>query len=207
MAEPLGTKPITPEMVQQWLADVKAPQQWDLTYLPNIVLNLEQLRQQTPYQLKKEKKPIDRAQKAINELRRALTTLLNDPAFKVEEQYWADNPSGAAADFQKRAADTQAMLSSLVNISDRHRANDIWVELARDAYQFYQWLVPPPLANKANTKPRNSAVLFISKAVRAMGARPAASSRICQVVTAAGLYEAVHDLQGQHAVPLPETGV
>lgn len=192
MAKPLKLPPITADMVQQWLADVKAPQTWDLTYLPNIVLNLEALRQQTPYRLEKEKKPIDRAQKAIDELRRALTALLSNHAFKMEEQYWTDNPGGAAADFQKRAADARTMLSSLVNISGRSPQNDVWVELARDAYQFYQWLVPPPLPNKVSAQPGNAAVLFISMAVRAMGAKPAASSRICQVVTAADLYEAEH---------------
>lgn len=214
MAGPLGMEPITADMVQQWLADVKAPQTWDLTHLASVVLNLEGLRLQTPGRVEEEKrnKPIDRAQKAVDELHRALNALLNNPAFKLEEASWVGDPNGAASDFQKRTMDARTMLSSLVNISGRSPQNDLWIELARDAYQFYQFLVPPPLSNKANKKPNNPAVLFIRKAVNAMGEQPAISlSRIYEVVTtfntAADLYEAEHGLRVRRVVPLPEKGM
>ena len=156
-------------MVQEWLETAQAPQPWDLTYLPSIVRNLNELRKETPYREEQiaKRMPIQRAQKAIDELRRALTSFTNSDIFKMEEQFWSNPNNNTIRDLQERTAAVRSMLASLVDIDGSEPSQDIWVERARDAYKFFQALASPP--NTVNRRLGNPAQLFVKLALRAMG--------------------------------------
>ena len=202
MAEPSKLPPITDEMVLEWLAVAKAPQPWDLNALPAIVRNLDSLREQFPYQeeMLANWKPIHRAQRAINELRNALTSLTGSDEFKQEEAVWSEQEGGAADDFRWRTAAVHKMLSSLVDIDGSMPQQKPMVDRARDAYQFFQFLVPPPHPNKASREPGNPARLFVEQAVRAIGGNPPGAARLESILL---LRDTAADQHEQTYRPVP----
>ena len=169
MVKPSKLPKITTAMVLKWLKTAQAPQPWDLTHLPSIVRNLNELRQETPYREEQiaKRMPIQRAQKAIDELRRALTSFTNSDTFKMEEQFWLNPNNNTASDFQERTAAVRIMLASLVNIDGSEPLQDVWIERARDAYQFFRAVASPP--NTISRRLGNPAQLFVKLALRAMG--------------------------------------